>query len=163
MTLSPHFPASASTNENSCARILHLLEPATAKQASFHYHAALQRGVPDDTEDMNRAILDGISRERQRAVQEARSIVEAPPAAPSRPRIQYSAPVSREVPSASGKRYSDADMTLTPEEVDIAHRSFVDRPDMPRLSNIDKERLYLEQRNKYRRLKASGEYSEQRQ
>jgi hypothetical protein len=28
-------------------------------------------------------------------------------------------------------------MTLTPEEVDIAHRSFVDRPDMPRMTNAE--------------------------
>ena len=70
-------------------------------------------------------------------------------------------PVSREVPNASGKRHSD-DMTLTPEERDIARRSIIDRPDLPRMTNAEKEWQYLQNRNRLRRMKADGSYSEQR-
>jgi hypothetical protein len=138
------------------------LEPASADQVRFHYHSALAAGVADDTPEMNRAILDGVASERERSVDVARKIAATPPAAPRRPSIQFSAPVSREVPNASGKRHSD-DMTLTPEERDIARRSIIDRPDLPRMTNAEKEWQYLQNRNRLRRMKADGSYSEQRE
>ena len=141
-----------------------LLQPANVDAVRFHYHAALNAGVVDDTPEMNQAILDGIARERARAVAQAKAIVEPPaPAAPSRPRVQVSAPVSREAPAMSGNRQPSDWNTLSPEERDMAHRSFVDRPDMPRLTLAEREYLYLQNRNKYRKMKASGEYSERRE
>jgi hypothetical protein len=139
-----------------------LLEPANVDAVRFHYQAALQRGVPDDTPEMNEVLLAGIARGRQHAVNEARSIVEAPPAKERRPSIQRSAPVSREVPSASGRREPSDQMTLSAEERDIARRSIIDRPDMPKLTNSEKELIYLRNRNRYRAMVASGEYSEQK-
>ncbi len=47
---------------------------------------------------------------------------------------------------------------LTDDEVDIAGRSIVDRPDMPRMSQDDKLKLYAENRDKLRRMRKSGEY-----
>jgi hypothetical protein len=63
----------------------------------------------------------------------------------------------------SGNRQPSDWNTLSPEERDMAHRSFVDRPDMPRLTLAEREYLYLQNRNKYRKMKASGEYSERRE
>ena len=80
---------------------------------------------------------------------------------PRRPSVQVSAPVSRAAPTISGRRERDGWNTLSAEEVDMAHRSFVDRPDMPRMSNTEKELEYLRQRNKYRAMLADGSYSEQ--
>jgi hypothetical protein len=44
----------------------------------------------------------------------------------------------------------------------MARRSIIDRPDMPRMTNEQKEWTYLQQRNKYRRMLADGSYSEQK-
>jgi hypothetical protein len=138
-----------------------LLEPASVDQVRFHYHAALNAGVVDDTPQMNQAILGGIARERQRAVQEARSVVEAAAAPPRRPSVQVSAPVSRAAPAMSGRRERDDQNTLSPEERDIARRSIIDRPDMPKMSDSEKEYQYLQNRNRYRAMLADGSYSEQ--
>ena len=140
---------------------LYLTQRGTARQVAFHYQAALNQGVRDDTSEINEAILSGLK--RQRAIDMAREIVEAPvPAAPRRPSIQVSAPVSREAPAASGKREPPGWNTLSAEERDIARRSIIDRPDMPRITNEQKEWTYLQQRNKYRRMLADGSYSEQK-
>jgi hypothetical protein len=123
----------------------------------------LNQGIADDTPGMTEAILSGLKREREHAVEQARAVVEAPaPAAPRRPSVRVSAPVSREAPMPSGKRREDTTVTLTPEDVDMAHRSFVDRPDMPRMSNAEKEYSYWLQKKRYLGMKASGEYSEQK-
>jgi hypothetical protein len=95
----------------------------------------------------------------KRAIKEAG----AAPATPRKPSIQVSAPVSREAPAMSGNRQPSEWNTLSPEEVDIARRSIIDRPDMPRMTNVEKEWTYLQQRNRCRRMKASGEYSEQKE
>jgi hypothetical protein len=41
-----------------------LLEPANVNAVRFHYHAARNAGVTDDSPEMNRAILDGIAHDR---------------------------------------------------------------------------------------------------
>jgi hypothetical protein len=86
----------------------------------------------------------------------------APQPQPPRRSIQVSAPVSRDAPSPSGKRVSDSKMTLTPEEVDIARRSIIDRPDMPPLTNAQKEYIYAQNKRRYQTMKANGTYSEQK-
>ena len=147
------------------------VDPGESRAMSFHYHAALAAGVQDDTEEMDRRILDGMQRERAGAVKD---LVKAPPADPRpidprpapaalapRKSLPMSAPVSRNAPAISGNRERSDRNTLSPSEVEIAHRSFIDRPDMPRMTNAQKEYLYLQQRNRYREMKADGTYSEQ--
>ena len=73
-----------------------------------------------------------------------------------------SAPVSRDVPTPTGQRQSSNKMTLTPEEVAIARASIVDRPDMPALTNAQKEYIYAQNKRKYQTMKANGTYSEQK-
>jgi hypothetical protein len=142
----------------------HLLEGPNVDAVRFHYQSALSRGVPDDTESMNEAILAGLYREREHEAKNAPPPAEAPRIAP-RTRstsLPMSAPVSRDVPSySSGKPVSNR-MTLSPEERDIAHRSFVDRPDMPKLTNEQREYIYAQNKRKYLQAKADGSYSEQR-
>jgi hypothetical protein len=55
-----------------------------------------------------------------------------------------------------------AETTLTPEEVDIAHRSFVDRPDMPRMTNAEKEWTFLQNKLRHQQMLCDGSYSGQK-
>jgi hypothetical protein len=143
------------------------VDPGEMQALTFHYQAALGRGIPDDTESMDAAILAGMFRERERADQDKAPPAEAPPPAPSplasrkSTSLPMSAPVSRAVPSyASGERRSTS-KTLSPAEVQIARASIIDRPDMPKLTDAQKEYIYLQQREKYRAMKQDGSYSEQ--
>jgi hypothetical protein len=45
----------------------------------------------------------------------------------------------------------------------VAHKAIPDRPDLPKLTNHEKELLYLRNREKYKAMVASGEYTDQRQ
>ncbi|WP_316216750.1 hypothetical protein [Bradyrhizobium sp. SZCCHNR3003] len=86
------------------------------------------------------------------------------PAIPSpRRSMPMTAPVQRDVPSYGGKRTSDGSRTLSAEERQIARESIPDRPDMPKLSNHEKELLYLRNRERYKQMVASGEYTSERQ
>lgn len=78
----------------------------------------------------------------------------APPPTPQRRSMPMTAPVSREVPTASGRRFSAEQMTLTPEERQVARNSFSD----PNLSNIEKERMYLANKIKLAQERAAGRY-----
>ena len=48
------------------------------------------------------------------------------------------------------------------QERDIARRSIIDRPDMPPLTNAQKEYIYAQNKRKYAQMKANGTYSEQK-
>jgi hypothetical protein len=120
--------------------------------------------------------LAGVMSQPQRAVQEAReradeiaektlamlppeaAPAETPQAVPSpaapRRSIPYSAPVHRDVPSASGNRDAYVDTKLSAEERDIARRSFT-ATDM---TNEQKEYLYWLNREKLRRMRREGTY-----
>jgi hypothetical protein len=133
-------------------------------------------GIPDDTDEIDRYVLNGLRFEREaRATRHAPQEPEpetaavAPPQArpeapsvssPRRASLPMSAPVSREVPTVNGSRRS-TEMTLTPEERAIARASIVDRPDMPPLTDLQKEHLYLLNREKMRELKRQGVITEQ--
>jgi hypothetical protein len=80
---------------------------------------------------------------------------------PQRRSIPVSAPVSRDVPTASGKRSSDNQMTLSPEERAIARNSFgaINGKD---LTNAQKEYLYAQNKAKYQKSLQSGEYKDAR-
>jgi hypothetical protein len=141
-------------------------DPAEARAMSFHYNAALNAGVQDDSPEMDRFILAGMFREREHEAKTAPPPAEAarptPAAMPRKSSLPMSAPVSRDVPSySSGKPVSNK-MTLSPAEVAIARASFVDRPDMPRMSNAQKEYIYAQNKRRYLQMKADGSYSEQR-
>lgn len=81
------------------------------------------------------------------------------PPAPRKSSIPFTAPPSRDVPSmGGGKRQRDRGMTLSPEERLIARNAIVDRPDMPPMSNAEKELLYARNKKRLLEMRASGEY-----
>lgn len=150
-----------------------------SKAMGFHWNAALQAGIADDTPEMNAAILQGVDREiahvRQQAIENvrmpARSEPEPPPAQraepvpaapapplmpqPARRSVPVSAPVSRDAPTYSGRAQSDnTSMTLSPEERDMARRSYT-APDM---TDAQKEYAYARNKLRLKRLRQSGEY-----
>jgi hypothetical protein len=49
-------------------------------------------------------------------------------------------------------------MTLSPEEVQIARMSIMDRPDLPKLTNAQKEYIYAQNKQKLHNKRATGEY-----
>lgn len=152
-----------------------------SKAMGWHYHNALQAGIEDDSPEMSAHILASIDREiahvRQQAIEnvrmpavsepepeptESRGVptfappAAAPPPAPSFQgrRVPFSAPVTRDVPTYSGKPQSDSKITLTEEERAIARNSY-SAPDM---TDAQKEYAYAKQKQKLLRLRASGEY-----
>ena len=102
--------------------------------------------------------------EAQLGLRQAPQTQETPPAPqPQKRSMPVSAPVSRDVPTPTGQRQSSNKMTLSPEEVAIARASIVDRPDMPALTNAQKEYIYAQNKRKYQAMKSNGSYSEQKQ
>jgi hypothetical protein len=103
-----------------------------------------------------------VNRHAEALQQEAESLLaeSGPQQQPPAPRRKFAmqAPVSRDVPLASGHRQTQGSNTLSAAEVEIAHNSFTD----PRLSNHEKELMYLKNRQKLHRMRADGSYSEQR-
>lgn len=65
-----------------------------------------------------------------------------------------SAPVSRDVPTASGQRASSTKITLSQEERQIARTSFT----ADNMTNEQKERLYAQNKQKLMRERANGSY-----
>ena len=66
------------------------------------------------------------------------------------------APVSRDVPTASGQRQTSTGVTLSPEERFIARNSFSD----PNMSDAEKERLYAQQKSRLHQMRRDGTYPE---
>lgn len=81
---------------------------------------------------------------------------------PQRRSMPMTAPVSREVPTAQGTRQKNS-MRLTEEERQAARLAIPDRPDLPKLTNAQKEYMYAKNKAKFEAMKANGTYSEQRQ
>jgi hypothetical protein len=78
-----------------------------------------------------------------------------PPAAPRGRSLPVSAPVSRDVPTPTGRKTSElGSITLSAEERDVAHRSYA------WLSKRDAEMEYARQKAKLAALRASGQYAE---
>ncbi|WP_172182142.1 hypothetical protein [Bradyrhizobium aeschynomenes] len=162
-----------------------LMDPSIAPLASRHYAAALADGVADDTEQMKRRIVGGVTAdleliERTRtgamrtdaasATVPAQQVqIEASPTSaaplPRRPgpaparRVPVSAPVSRGVPTGSGRQESGP-ITLTAEERAIARNSFGAVSGL-HMSDDDKERLYASNKRRYLAMLASGQYGGQ--
>lgn len=80
----------------------------------------------------------------------------APAPAPRRS-IPVSAPVSRTAPSLSGQPRNNQ-VTLTPQEREIARNSFGSMPGVKDMTNDEKERLYAQNKAKLGRMRQSGEY-----
>lgn len=155
-------------------------EPFRHKAMTFYYNQALNAGIADDTPEMDQYILQGIERELQLQRDQARAnaaamaqVREAPPLAPApapaapppplmqtplmptapKRSIPVAAPVSREVPTSTGRRPDPPGrITLSPDERDIAVKS---RPDLP---PHQAERLYAENKIRLGQLRASGQY-----
>lgn len=90
----------------------------------------------------------------------------AAPAAPSpqqpqRRSMPVTAIVTRDVPTSSGERATSSQITLSPEEVRIAHTSFTDPTG--KMTNADKERLYAMNKIKLQRARANGSYPNREQ
>jgi hypothetical protein len=82
---------------------------------------------------------------------------EPKPTTQPKPRsMPMTAPVSREVPTGSGR--SEASITLTPEEVQIARTSFGSQPGVKDLTNAQKELLYARNKAKLQAMRANGSY-----
>lgn len=78
----------------------------------------------------------------------------APAAVTQRRSMPVSAPVSREVPTATGERQPSKSMTLSEEERRIARSSFT-ASDM---TNAQKEYLYAQNKRKLQTMRANGQY-----
>ena len=153
-------------------------DPFRYQAASFYHSSALAKGIPDDTDEMKAYILDGIQAEllqqHKRAAENVRAAAAQPDALlpqpmtvqnPALPRldqaimppkknsIPMTAPPSRDVPSYSGKKFDDRKITLSPEERDVARRSYT-APDM---DNAAKEYAYAQAKRKMLKMKANGE------
>jgi hypothetical protein len=76
---------------------------------------------------------------------------------PARRSIPLSAPVSRDVPTASGRRMSEiGNITLSPAEREIARNSFA----APDLTNEQKERMYAEAKHRMLAMREAGTLNE---
>ena len=80
----------------------------------------------------------------------------AQPQQQQRRSVPMAAPVSRDVPTASGQRQTSSQITLSPEEREIARSSFSDPTG--KMTNADKERLYAMNKAKLIRERAAGRY-----
>jgi hypothetical protein len=135
----------------------------------YHYLSALRRGIPDDSPQMNEAILSGWRRmsaahmpapdahrqARSDAIErEADQMDELAPTSASMKAPKFtSAPVSRNIPSASGGSVPMR-ITLSPEERDVARKSYSHLPP------ADAERLYHDMKRKMLIARANGTLNE---
>ncbi|WP_315720149.1 MULTISPECIES: hypothetical protein [unclassified Bradyrhizobium] len=166
-----------------------LMDPSIAPLASRHYAAALADGVEDDTEAMKSRILGGVTADIELIERTRNAPLRTDPAAsatstiapvrrdttegvpgsaatpqrsfaqvPAR-RVPVSAPVSRGVPTASGRRESGP-LTLSAEERAIARNSFGAVSGL-HMTDDDKERMYAANKRRYLAMLASGQYGGQ--
>ncbi|MGC2778703.1 MAG: hypothetical protein WA418_24035, partial [Bradyrhizobium sp.] len=184
-------PGISEFKRNTLKQYPRLMEPGITPLASRHYAAALADGVEDDTEEMERRILGGVTADLelmertraaplrtdpassatpvpapvqrppvepapQQAAAQPRPLAPAP--APAR-RVPVSAPVSRGVPSATG-RQETGKITLTAEERAVARNSFGAVSGL-HLSDDEKERMYAANKRRYLAMLASGQYGGQ--
>lgn len=166
-----------------------LLDPGIAPLASRHYAAALADGVEDDTEAMKSRILGGVTADLELIQRTRTGALRTDPASSATPavvsvqrpgaepapqsgaslprllsqaparRVPVSAPVSRGVPTASG-RQDIGTITLTAEERAIARNSFGAVSGL-HMSDHDKERMYAANKRRYLAMLASGQYGGQ--
>jgi hypothetical protein len=131
-----------------------------------HYTAAMQAGVPDDTPEMDRILLEGVAhdvedhRRTQQHVEALRSEPpspppEPPPAAPPKRSMPVTAPVSRAVPTPSSQTNVGRSVTLTGEERDLARRAYA------WLSPDEAEREYALQKRRMLQMRAEGSLNDQ--
>ncbi|MGJ4889007.1 hypothetical protein ACQR1Y_12475 [Bradyrhizobium sp. HKCCYLRH3099] len=183
-------PGISDANRQWLKKYPRLIDPGVAPLAQRAYQIGLAEGFEADSDEMREHITREVSADLER-LEKARTgalrfdpqpepepepayqpppppTVAAsrpvpPPASPSPARrsVPVSAPVSREVPTSSGRRESPNQMTLTAEERAIAHNSFGATAGGVQMSNAEKERLYAMNKLKYQRMLASGEYSRQ--
>jgi hypothetical protein len=164
-----------------------LLLPQNAEAVESYWKMARRLGITDEAEvddyvwrglsfeQASRRAAEERARNPHREAAEDAPASSAPPQArrePIPPTLQPSAaprrsmpmtaPVTREVPTMNGRRMSENNR-LSPEERDMAHKAIPDRPDLPKMTNHEKELMYLRNREKYRRMLADGTYDQQRQ
>jgi hypothetical protein len=123
--------------------------------------------IPDDTPAMDQYILDRVSRETGSRHQHGIDDTPMPAAPPppiertadhpqSRRSIPMSAPVSRDVPSPSGRRMSERlNITLSPLEREIARNSFSSDQSIE-----ERERLYATKKSLMLQMRQDGTLNE---
>jgi hypothetical protein len=146
------------------------------EEAAFDYWKQARRmGIEDDTDEIDRYVLNGLRFEQQARAErlapqqagEPEASVRPPVARPEAPMpaprksMPMAAPVSREAPNVSSGQRRSNDMTLSAEEREIARNSIMDRPDMPRLTDAQKEYIYQQNRERMRQLKRDGIITDQ--
>lgn len=157
-----------------------LVDPENEQLVTALWRRGLKLGLQEDTEAIDQFVVNGLRsaappsqasqappQAREEPVQRqsapmADDRLHAPAPSPEpRRSMPMTAPPTREVPTSNGSRRS-SDMTLTAEERQIARAAIIDRPDMPALTDAEKEFLYLQNRNRYRAMVRDGLYSEQK-
>ncbi|CCE11726.1 hypothetical protein BRAS3843_770024 [Bradyrhizobium sp. STM 3843] len=152
-----------------------LADPVNAEAVNGYWRQALRMGMAEDSHDLDSFVQRALAFELGSRVHQAEAEAVAKAALPATPapaaprpelppsmaeprrNMPLTAPVERAVPSYGGKRTSGM-MHLTEEERRIARNSFVDRPDLPKMTDAQKEYLYAQSKAKYEAMKASGEY-----
>ncbi|QOZ45445.1 hypothetical protein XH89_19605 [Bradyrhizobium sp. CCBAU 53340] len=124
---------------------------------------AIDSGMRDESPEIERFLLSTVATEmdarRERLASAARAVTgaSAAPITPEpivrTPRVPTAAPVSRDVPSASGGRLSaQGQITLSVEEREVARRSRLDLP------AAEAERLYAANKARLARMRLDGTY-----
>ena len=142
-----------------------LANPQNAEAVMGYLRQAERMGMQDEAE-VDAFVLQSLKseqRHREPRYEEPAPSYAEPPQARTEPRrsMPMSAPVQRSAPTMSGKPRTSG--TLTAEEREMAHAAIPDRPDLPKLTNAQKEFMYLQNREKYQQMLRDGTYSEQRQ
>jgi hypothetical protein len=137
-----------------------------------NYHEGLAEGHADDTHELNQRVLAGVERDleylrqqeamraaQQQPVQHPMSPAATPPPTLATPTIKRSipmaAPVSRDVPTASGRQASKQ-VILSPEEREIAHVSFRHLPADQREAEYAKNKILMHQLKAEGRIQGDG-------
>jgi hypothetical protein len=130
------------------------------RAATSAYQAALRSGVDADSEAMDEHMLEGVRRLHQHPIEAEPSMLPpidrtADQPQSRRPSIPVSAPVSRDVPSPSGRRMSELrNITLSAAEREIARNSYGGG------TPEEKEYSYALQKAKMLRMREQGTLNE---
>jgi hypothetical protein len=150
------------------------VDPTLRPALGRHYQAGLAAGIPDDSPEMNQHISRSMDQElaarhNQRAAMPAPATLDFPAVGSSKPMrarsLPFSAPVSRDIPTASGQKVPDfRNMTLSPAEREIARNSFGPIKDasgnVRDLTNEEKEFRYAQNKALMLKRRADGTLNE---
>ena len=102
----------------------------------------------------NQAYFDAL--ETELGIKKPAAAPASEPQPQQRRSMPVSAPVTRDVPTTSGQRQTPSQITLSPEEVQIARSAYTDPTG--KMTNADKERAYALNKIKLQKMRSNGEY-----